>query len=328
MKSVAKVASALVSFGLCTAIFADHVLFLSANSANIRYSTDFGLTWANFINISGAGFRGLAGDPVTGTLFAYASGQGSPASRPVYAYSVATTSVLSSITVDEQGTSNQRPMIYHNGFLYIAPHQTNFYSTWDGTSLGPVSISFPGTWTPNDLAIGGSGGTNYYFMNGTSGNTLRRRILIGDGTTTNQVTVSFTGLSGADIFDLAITPGGRMLVLTVNGLFASGLNQIHNTSISVSPILTFAVGASTASDPASGARELILYNNNLYIAATTRFYRYSYDDTSGTASLIHSADHGFNLPAIQLTVIPEPSTLLLLGLAFGSVALYRRHIRS
>lgn len=323
--------------GLCHFAVADHFLFLTGNSGQIRQSTDFGVTWTVFNNTPGAGWRGIAADPVSGTLFAYASGQGTSNARPIRAFNIANGNLLGTVTHNESGTDNQRPMIFFGTNLYVNAGSTNFtiptaFVGWDGASFSsttttPSMASDPNNWRGNDLTIAtGASGTNYLFYNGTSGYFFRRRTILGDGLlSTSIVSYTLNGLSGGNLFDMVFTGSGRLLALTSAGLYYSAPGSVETTTINLLPLLTFGSAEDlSAFDPGPNARELVLYGSSLYLFTTSNVYRYSYDDVNNTLTQISTGTHGLNTVSLQaLAVVPEPSTAMLVCLAFG-VAFYAR----
>lgn len=326
---------------LASAVVASaHILFLTANSSNIRISYNSGgMVWSNFVT-GGTTFRGIDVDPNNQIVYAL-DAFNSAANITLYSYDINGTSI-SSATATNGGTGTVRPNLeYFDGYVFIntansaARYQAIQVDSGGSFLQTTTWVASVHNWETIDMmAVRSTSGTSYLFAAGMSGTTNMRRYALGSqmllsaapGIPNSAQIISLT-LGATTVHDFTFTPSGRLLVLGNNGIYVSAPNQFENTSISLSSAFPFSGGAGDPSTGDAGAtiRELILLDNMIYVANTTHVFRYSFDDSTGTVSFQAAAAHGFNSTSIHLTgLVPEPSTVGLFGLSLAALALIRR----
>ncbi|MCX7846822.1 MAG: hypothetical protein N2595_02145 [bacterium] len=314
------------------------ILYLTASTGTIQKSDD-GLTWTAYVSGFGTQrLRGITTDNNGNVIFINRDGGTGDADRPVYAYTPAGTYITNTIA-DTTSLFNLTPLGYFKGYVYLSSGSggggEDKSSSWDGSVFGsyPFAVALASGWQANDMCFVTYDGTDYQFVNGTSGTLLRRRTVVGDGTLANQTYVTNIPSSGSlpDYFsDLAITPN-RRLVLLGQGTGTTSSNGIWVSDAGVMPALnsvtvTLAFAFSATETPDTGnmgqnARDMVLVGTNIYAISNTRCYRYILNDDLGTVTYVTNALHGFNQANSQVAVfiVPEPlmaGVVALFGLAF------------
>ncbi|MEX2607058.1 MAG: PEP-CTERM sorting domain-containing protein [Kiritimatiellia bacterium] len=218
----------------------------------------------------------------------------------------------------------------NNGRTSVSASGINqtFTGTSASTYTGTTGLN-AGTWTLNGTHTGGD---NYTISGGTDNSGT----LAGSGSIVladNTKTFSFTGASGQLA---ALNPGESGTDTSTLTLGSGSIDTVVN--LNDFSELRVDIGGGTASDrldifgdlnldPGSSLNLLSLggaWDGSTYTVAT-------FSNLSGTFGTVNGLDSGYQVNYgsndITLSVIPEPSTLVLIGIALASLGLLRRRKR-
>lgn len=321
----------IAAFSATTAF--GQTIYLTADTSTIRKSTDGGATFGAW-GATGTSFRGIAVDPVTGTVFVNDRNAGIATARPLYARSADGT-VLSTATYDSSGGFNQQPVGYYNGYVYQSAGtaggagQAFGFVGFDGSVLASSTLTSAavGNYQANDITYASSSGSNYMYYGGVGGTFFNRSLLNSNGTTTGRTLVTLSAASGTfptDFNDYGITESGRLLTVGANGFWLSTGNQYTSNAISLNNVFSFSLTENLATgDMGPNARDFSLVGNTLFAVTNTNLYRYTLDDVAGTLTFVSGNAHGFNSANIQIAAVPEPTYVLVLG-GLAALLFFRR----
>lgn len=338
LKLIATVHALVLGLTLLPAHAMPFKLYLTASTGTIKQSDD-GITWTDYVTGYGSQrLRGITTDSNGNVIFINRDGGTSNADRPIYAYTPAG-NLITSTTADINGLFNLTPLGYFGGYVYLSSGGNGIEdssSSWDGSVFGsnPFAAALDSNWQGNDMVFASSGGTDYQFINGTSGVQLRRRTVVGDGTLASQTAVTFTPAAGSlpqNWTDLAFSASGRIILLgqgttAANGIWVSDPGVIDSTSITVTQVFAFSATTETpdTGDMGPNARDMVLIGTNIFAVSNERCYKYVFDDTLGTVTYVTNSLHGFSTDQVQLAFyVPEPAVIGL-GLVVGMLAVRKR----
>lgn len=314
-------------------------LYLTYSTGTIRTSED-GVNWSVFATPvpSANRLRGICCDPNGNVLVFNRDGGTGDVNRTILALDPSGSLITTNIA-DVRGIGNATPLAYYKGYLYLNGGATgDHYSAWSGTSFSyfPMASTYVWNWQANDMVFVSSGGTDYQYINGTSGTAIRRRTVDSDGKLSNHQGVTITASSGtlpAYFSDLAFSPSGRLLLLGQGtsgdrGIWVSAAGQIGSLNITVTRQFAFtATENPSTGDMGNNARDMVLLGTKIYAVNDSRCYRYTLNDDDGTITFDGSATHGVSgdqFTQITGMIVPEPGVAGAVALAAGLMALRKR----
>lgn len=300
-------------------------LYLTGRRANVLCSTDGGSNWTRFVRLTGVQTRGLAVDPVSGTVFVSDPTAGSISSRPIWAFDESG-ALLATNSYDSTGSFNLQPLGFYNGRLYVSAGSAGGSSTQQvGLSafsngvfvhVPPISAKV-GTWQGNDFAFAAEGTNAFLLLTGSGGTAIRRYLLdpvANDGTVAATVPLTLVPAFGSfpsTWADLAITPGKRLLTVGDNGFWLSDTGVLNSATVTLSRIVTFSSAENpTAGDLGTNARDFVLVGDTVYAITDTHVYRFALDDQAGTLSFVSANPHGFEEGTMIAVRLPSSVSAL------------------